>query len=215
MPADYNSAARALALPISPPRSPNQQRPQPPWSRRSESYSRRLSSEQGGTSFRDRTINNLERMGRTLYRTTEKMTWTQWIMAVSAGISTITVTILFFIFSEKIFAWLEPIAQTWRDIKGGWLILWALTFATAFPPVIGYSTCLTLAGFVYGFPNGLVLLLLLYRWVVSDKRAGGQSLLPPLSWDRLAPSSSPELFFRNSLAALLLMTDDSKLCLWC
>ena len=34
------------------------------------------------------------------------------------------------------------------------MILWALTFISAFPPLIGYSTTVTISGFVYGFPNG-------------------------------------------------------------
>lgn len=34
------------------------------------------------------------------------------------------------------------------------MILWALTFISAFPPLIGYSTTITISGFVYGFPNG-------------------------------------------------------------
>lgn len=34
------------------------------------------------------------------------------------------------------------------------MILWALTFVSAFPPIIGYSTTVTISGFVYGFPNG-------------------------------------------------------------
>ena len=156
MPADYDSTARALALPISPPRSPSQQQPQVSWSRRSRSYSRSVSGRQGSTSFRDRTINDLQRTGRHMLKMAEKMTPVQKVSAVIAGIVSIAITILFFIFSEKIFAWLEPIAQTWREMRGGWLILWACTFVTAFPPIIGYSTCLTLAGFVYGFPNGYV-----------------------------------------------------------
>lgn len=49
---------------------------------------------------------------------------------------------------------LAPIAEKWRDIRGGWCILWALIFISAFPPLIGYSTAITIAGFVYGFPNG-------------------------------------------------------------
>lgn len=91
------------------------------------------------------------------------MTPAQMAIAALAGITSIVVTVLFFVFSEKIFAWLEPIAQSWRETNGGWLILWAMTFATAFPPVIGYSTCLTLAGFVYGFPHGYVQSLLLKK----------------------------------------------------
>lgn len=78
----------------------------------------------------------------------------QLALSVIAGIAAITAAILFLIFSEAIFAWLEPVAEKWKNLSGGWLILWAMTFATAFPPVIGYSTCLTLAGFVYGFPLG-------------------------------------------------------------
>ena len=70
------------------------------------------------------------------------------------GITTIVLAVLFLIFSEQIFAWMEPFAEKWKNLKGGWLILWLLCFATAFPPVIGYSTCLTLAGFIYGFPWG-------------------------------------------------------------
>jgi len=34
------------------------------------------------------------------------------------------------------------------------MILWALTFISAFPPLIGYSTTVTISGFVYGFSNG-------------------------------------------------------------
>lgn len=34
------------------------------------------------------------------------------------------------------------------------MILWMLTFISAFPPLIGYSTTITISGFVYGFPNG-------------------------------------------------------------
>lgn len=84
----------------------------------------------------------------------EGMTAIQLALSVIAGLVTITLAILFLVFSESIFAWLEPVAEKWKNLRGGWLILWALTFATAFPPVIGYSTCLTLAGFVYGFPWG-------------------------------------------------------------
>ena len=155
MPADYNSTARALALPVSPPRSPNQHhsRPQVPWSRRSESMSRLRGGRQG-PSFRDHTINNALRVIRQLTKTVEKMTPIQLGLSFLAGLTSITLMILFFVFSEKIFAWLVPVAETWYNMRGGWLILWGMTFATGFPPVIGYSTCLTLAGFIYGFPWG-------------------------------------------------------------
>lgn len=158
MPADYDSTARALALPVSPPRSPTQQyRPPVPWSRRSLSASRPAAAgtrQQGLGGFRDRTINGAERIWRQLLKTTEKMTPLQQALTFVLGIVAIVLAILFLVFSEKIFAVMEPVAEKWKNLSGGWLILWAMTFVTAFPPVIGYSTCLTLAGFVYGFPAG-------------------------------------------------------------
>ena len=82
------------------------------------------------------------------------MTIWQRVLSFVVGIITIVLAILFLVFSERIFARMELVAEKWKNLRGGWLILWAMTFTTAFPPVIGYSTCLTLAGFVYGFPLG-------------------------------------------------------------
>ena len=157
MPSDYSSTARALALPVSPPRSPNlsyNQGTQAPWTRRSSQSLTRNTSQRRGTGLVDKTINYAERTWRQLFKTVEKMTAVQRAGSVVVGIITIVLAILFLVFSERIFAWLEPVAEKWKNLKGGWLILWFMCFTTAFPPVIGYSTCLTLAGFVYGFPWG-------------------------------------------------------------
>lgn len=62
--------------------------------------------------------------------------------------------ILILIYNEQIFSFLAPFATKWRDLRGGWILLWILTFITAFPPIFGYSTTLTISGFVFGFPNG-------------------------------------------------------------
>jgi uncharacterized membrane protein YdjX (TVP38/TMEM64 family) len=62
--------------------------------------------------------------------------------------------ILFLIYNEKIFAYIAPAAKKWHDVRGGWIILWLMTLICAFPPLIGYSTTVSIAGFVYGFPNG-------------------------------------------------------------
>lgn len=67
-------------------------------------------------------------------------------------------SILFLVYNEKIFGALLPYAKKWRDVTAGWLVLWALIFTVSFPPLIGYSSLLTIAGFVYGFPNGYVFL---------------------------------------------------------
>ena len=66
--------------------------------------------------------------------------------------------LLFLIFNEKIFHALQPLAEKWKNTTGGWTILWAITFFTAFPPMIGYSSCGTTAGFVYGVWEGWLIL---------------------------------------------------------
>ena len=154
---DYNSTARALALPVSPPRSPNITHQGTPasWTRSSQSLTRNNQTRgRRRSSFIDSFLNNVEKLWRRMFKVVEGMTVVQLALSVIAGLVTITLAILFLVFSERIFAWLLPVAEKWKNLKGGWLILWAMTFATAFPPVIGYSTCLTLAGFVYGFPLG-------------------------------------------------------------
>lgn len=62
--------------------------------------------------------------------------------------------ILTILYHKAFFAWLAPVAETWRKLPGGWLIAFAFIFITAFPPVVLYSVANTVAGFVYGFPGG-------------------------------------------------------------
>lgn len=62
--------------------------------------------------------------------------------------------VLFLIYNEKIFGWLTPYAEKWKEVTGGWIIIWVLIIIVSFPPLIGYSTVVTISGFVYGFPNG-------------------------------------------------------------
>lgn len=158
MPADYSSTARALALPVSPQPSPlaNHNPHPPPWTRRrsSQSLGRNQPSRAPGAGFTNQLMDNAEKLQRKLYRTVKKLTPVQRGLAVVAAVIVVVVGILFLVFNERIFAWLEPFAESWKNLRGGWLILWAMTFTTAFPPIIGYSTCVTIAGFVYGFPKG-------------------------------------------------------------
>jgi len=76
------------------------------------------------------------------------------ILVLVAGLVTFVLGILALVYSHRIFAWLGPVAQTWRSLPGGWVLVWLLAFVCAFPPMIGYSTAVTIAGFVYGFPWG-------------------------------------------------------------
>lgn len=96
----------------------------------------------------------LQRNGLKLYN---RLTPLQRILLVLGGLVAGVLGILFLVYNEHIFKyWLAPVARKWRDVPAGWLILWSMTFMVSFPPLIGYSTCVTLAGFVYGFPYGCV-----------------------------------------------------------
>ncbi|ETS87594.1 hypothetical protein PFICI_01422 [Pestalotiopsis fici W106-1] len=87
-------------------------------------------------------------------RLVERLSPLQRVLAAVAGLVMLVLTVLFLVYSHRIFGALKPVAEGWRDLRGGWIIVWLMTFATAFPPVIGYSSTITVAGFVFGFPGG-------------------------------------------------------------
>ncbi|KAK5990363.1 Golgi apparatus membrane protein tvp38 [Cladobotryum mycophilum] len=84
----------------------------------------------------------------------ESLSPLQRAILLAIGLVLGTLVILILVYSEALFTWLATISKTWRQIPGGWLINIALIMATSFPPIIGYSTANTIAGFVYGFPAG-------------------------------------------------------------
>ncbi|KAJ8070467.1 hypothetical protein OCU04_000841 [Sclerotinia nivalis] len=164
MPADYSSTARALALPISslesPPSSPIQHAERPPWSRRISSGVRRAYnsaspySSQPTTSLKDQILRKADKLQRKCVLAWKKLSILQKCLAIVAAILNIVLVVLFLVYQHQIFASLAPFAERWRDLRGGWMILWAITFVAAFPPLIGYSSTITIAGFVYGVPKG-------------------------------------------------------------
>ena len=82
------------------------------------------------------------------------LTLPQRVLVLCAGAVLFALGVVFLVYSHRIFAALGPVAASWRATPGGWIPIWLATVATGFPPVIGYSTCVTVAGFVYGFPLG-------------------------------------------------------------
>jgi hypothetical protein len=155
MPADYSSTARSLALPVSPPRSPDfMEAPSRPSWPRSNSMAHSQTVGRGSQSYPQRIIQTAARFHRQGLRIFKNMTPLQKTIFVLLGLLSFILTTLFLIYNKSIFHWLEPKAEAWRNLPGGWAILWGLTFITAFPPLIGYSTCVTISGFVYGFPLG-------------------------------------------------------------
>ncbi len=110
------------------------------------------------TAFRDNMINNAEKIQRRVFTTFFKMSLLQKILSILAFLAATVLGILFLIYNERIFGWLAPVAEKWKNTTGGWIILWVVTFFVALPPLIGYSTCATLAGFVYGVGEGWLIL---------------------------------------------------------
>jgi uncharacterized membrane protein YdjX (TVP38/TMEM64 family) len=161
MPADYSSTAKALALPISPSPSPNPEATRPPWSRRISSSTRRANNNSpysqnpaAAADYKTQILQSAYKAQRQLFKTFQSLSPLQRILAVLALIVTFVLSILFLVYSERIFGFLAPAAKKWHNVRGGWTILWLITFMCAFPPLIGYSTAVTISGFVYGFPYG-------------------------------------------------------------
>ncbi|KAL8408759.1 hypothetical protein RB594_007269 [Gaeumannomyces avenae] len=156
MPADFPSAAAALSA--SPERRSSvdpTSNPPPPWAQRpprsSRRHSRTVQSKQPFSATVIRTVSSLSRQLWTMFLRLPRI---QQAAIVVAAISLPIFSVLFLLYSHAIFTWLGPVAKAWRGLPGGWLIIWAMAFASAFPPMIGYSTSMTLAGMVYGFPLG-------------------------------------------------------------
>ncbi|KAL2270123.1 hypothetical protein VTJ83DRAFT_2307 [Remersonia thermophila] len=91
---------------------------------------------------------------RNLLRLYLSLTPLQRVLAFFASGVFTALAILFLVYSHRVFAALAPLAASWRAAPWGWLPIWLATAATAFPPLVGYSTCVTAAGFVFGFPLG-------------------------------------------------------------
>jgi uncharacterized membrane protein YdjX (TVP38/TMEM64 family) len=147
---DFTHAARSLALPIEDEsdswtnrRSANNS---PAWRRRSQSES----TQPRNPSATTRWLRSANRLTNKVQRAFLGLTPFQQGGLVALNILLLVFGVLFAVYNERIFAYLSPAAKRWRDTPGGWLVLWFLTFFVSFPPMIGYSTCVTVAGFVWG-----------------------------------------------------------------
>jgi uncharacterized membrane protein YdjX (TVP38/TMEM64 family) len=118
----------------------------------------RFGAQSSTMQYRDRVINTAGNFHRRFMHVWNKLTFLQKVLAVIAIIALNVFMLLFLIFNEKIFSFLQPLAEKWKNTRGGWIVLWIITFITAFPPMIGYSTCGTTAGFVWGVWGGWAVL---------------------------------------------------------
>lgn len=150
MPADYSSTARALSLSPTP-ASPALGHPftRPRTAARLSAGPRRGDPK----SVSARLYDALVTTGQTLVRGYLVLSPRQRVLFIIATIISAIISVLFLIYSPRLFTALGPVAQSWRETPGGWLLIWLAVFGSAFPPLIGYSTVNTVAGFIYGFPN--------------------------------------------------------------
>ncbi|KUL92244.1 hypothetical protein ZTR_02329 [Talaromyces verruculosus] len=162
MPADYQSTARALSLPVSEPEeqeSPLFSGLRPPWSHSpnlSRRGSRRHSTMGDAVSFRDRIINQAESLYRTARDRWEKMTLIQKIIYFAASLLLGALGIASLVLAGKIFVWLKPVAGAWEHSPWAYVIVWFSIILVSFPPLVGWSSLGTISGFLFGFWKGWI-----------------------------------------------------------
>ena len=91
--------------------------------------------------IRDELINNAEKIHRRVMATYNKMSPLQRVIAFVLMLAAGVTGLLFLIFNERIFGFLEPYAEKWKHTTGGWTILWALTFLTAWHMLMTLARC--------------------------------------------------------------------------
>lgn len=173
MPADYQSVARALS--VSPARTPSPRNGYPNnessnhYDSSSSTAAGRLSSSRfrsrssfsspssagpGRQSVYQQIKSAVETYNEWWMRIWNRMSLLQRIVTTVAVLAINVLLILGMVYSHRFFDWLARVSTSWRALPGGWILCFLLVFVTAFPPIIGYSTATTIAGFVYGFPLG-------------------------------------------------------------
>lgn len=156
MPADYESTARALALSTSPPEPlPPGDDEQPLWGHaagRRDSVARWSTGQT--TSFRDRMVDKGKRLYHEAYARWEGMTIWQKVLFYVVSLVSGALGVGFIVLTGKLFIWLGPVAERWEQSPLVAFILWICVFFVSFPPLIGWSTFGTVAGFIFGVWKG-------------------------------------------------------------
>ncbi|KAJ5281143.1 hypothetical protein N7478_006515 [Penicillium angulare] len=150
MPADYESTARALAVSTSPENSPTTDE-QPLWSRAGRRTSTRP-DQAGG--LRGRVVNKAKVFYRQAEERWERMTFWQKVAFYAVSLLTGALGIGFMVLTGKIFIWLGPVAERWEKSPLVAFVLWLCVFFVSFPPLLGWSTFGTAAGFIFGVWKG-------------------------------------------------------------
>ncbi|OJJ49292.1 hypothetical protein ASPZODRAFT_129732 [Penicilliopsis zonata CBS 506.65] len=152
MPADYVSTARALSLPMSP-------EPHLDWNERralTRHNSINLTRREAAT-MRDQILTQAASVSRRLSKAWKKMNLWQRVGVVAAVILAMGLGIGFMVFTSRVFKWLGPVAERWENSLVAYLVLWLCVFLVSFPPLVGWSTFGTVAGFIFGVWKGWLL----------------------------------------------------------
>lgn len=60
----------------------------------------------------------------------------------------------FLVLTGKVFVWLGPVAEKWETSWRVAFVMWLCVFFVSFPPLLGWSTFGTVAGFIFGVWKG-------------------------------------------------------------
>lgn len=85
-----------------------------------------------------------------------RLTPLQRLGAVLAWLFFMALSIAFAVFTGRLFHWLAPMADEWEKKPLAYFVIWICTFLVSFPPLIGWSTAGTLAGYLFGVWKGYV-----------------------------------------------------------
>ncbi|PLN76853.1 hypothetical protein BDW42DRAFT_177889 [Aspergillus taichungensis] len=162
MPADYTSTAQALSVSTSPPSplSPaeDDEDNQMPWSRLTPGRHRSagLALNEPPTLW-DQVVERYNKTSRHMWRTWRRMTLWQRVGAVFAALLLNVIAAGFLAFTGKVFIWLGPVAEQWESSPWVFIALWWCVFFVSFPPLVGWSTFGTMAGYIFGIWKGWAL----------------------------------------------------------
>jgi uncharacterized membrane protein YdjX (TVP38/TMEM64 family) len=84
----------------------------------------------------------------------EEMTLWKKVGTVFAALFVGASGIAFMVLTGKLFIWLGPVAEKWETSWLAAFILWLCVFFVSFPPLVGWSTFGTVAGFIFGVWKG-------------------------------------------------------------
>jgi hypothetical protein len=127
----------------------------PPWSNGQRS-SLPTSVREAAVPWRDRAIQQADATRRQLLKRWSKMTLWQRILTGVAFVVVISLGLAFMAFTGQMFVWLGPVAEKWEHAPWAYVVLWLCVFVVSFPPLVGWSTLGTIAGFIFGFWKGWV-----------------------------------------------------------